>query len=355
MPPHEISTRLASELGNWSPAQINLIREQIAPKATDAELALFLNVAKSSGLDPFRKQIYAIHRRDSRLGRDVMAIQTGIDGYRLIAERSGLYVGNDDPVFVEGDPYPRIAKVTVWKLVGDQPRAFTASARWREYYPGEGGKGSMWRRMPHVMLGKVAEALALRKAFPGDLSGLYTHEELDQAQDPIHVEARVVDRKGDELEEAHRRALGWVGRLSGDARKRGSLRVQQILKIESRAERLAELNSFSQSVQQVFDEAKAKGASGRQQKQSEAGQQGAGSGTESPDAGSSPPADPPPSEPDPDWVAQKENAYRAAAKGKGLPDEDVEAELKRCNGNPTAIERSLEVLATGGNPAAAEA
>jgi hypothetical protein len=70
--------------------------------------------------------------------------------------------------------------VTVYKIIGNVRCPFTASARWDQYYPGD-EQGFMWRKMPHLMLGKCAEALALRKAFPAELSGLYIKEEMDQA------------------------------------------------------------------------------------------------------------------------------------------------------------------------------
>ena len=129
------------------------------------------------------------------------------------------------------------------------------------------------------------------------------------------------------------------------ARKKAQQRV-----FEARGD-MDKLRELLERLRELEAEAKAKA----EQKQPEADQQGADDGQESPAAGSSPPADPPPPEPDPDWVAQKEAAYRTAAKGKGLSDADVEAELARCAGNPKAIERAIEVLATGGNPAAVEA
>jgi hypothetical protein len=76
---------------------------------------------------------------------------------------------------------PAKATVTVYKAVAGQRCPFTATARWDEYYPG-GKKGSQWHKMPYLMLGKCAEALALRKAFPKLLSGMYVAEEMDQAQ-----------------------------------------------------------------------------------------------------------------------------------------------------------------------------
>jgi hypothetical protein len=113
-----------------------------------------------------------------------MAIQTSIDGYRLIADRTGLYAGSDDPVYSkEADTWdhPSKASVTVWKLVGGQRCPFTASARWSEYCPKDDKDSFMWKKMPYLMLGKCAEALALRKGFPAELSGIYTDDEMQQA------------------------------------------------------------------------------------------------------------------------------------------------------------------------------
>ena len=73
---------------------------------------------------------------------------------------------------------------------------FTATARWSEYYPGK-SQGFMWDKMPHTMLGKCAEALALRKAFPSQLSGLYTGDEMAQAgKDGIPNQSRNINPKG---------------------------------------------------------------------------------------------------------------------------------------------------------------
>lgn len=160
--------------------QVGLIKRVIAKDATDDELKLFLYTADKRGLDPLAKQIY-FQKRKTKNG-DVMTIITSIDGYRLIAERTGKYAGNDDPVYFSEDD--RRAAVTVWKIVNGVRCPFTASARWSEYYPGQ-SLGFMWDKMPHTMLGKCAEALALRKAFPEQLSGLYVVEEMEQADKPI--------------------------------------------------------------------------------------------------------------------------------------------------------------------------
>jgi phage recombination protein Bet len=160
---------------SFSREQIDLIKRTVAKDTTDDELALFLHVAKRTGLDPLMRQIHCVKRQGQ------MAMQTAIDGYRLIADRTGKYAGNDDPLF-DDEAKPMKATVTVYKLVDGERCPFTATARWDQYYPGD-KQGFMWKKMPHLMLGKCAEALALRKAFPAELSEVYTNEEMEQAGD----------------------------------------------------------------------------------------------------------------------------------------------------------------------------
>lgn len=170
--------------------QIDLIKSQIAPKATNDELKLFIYQAKRTGLDPLARQIYAIHRK-SKDGNgnwtERMTIQTSIDGFRVIAERSGDYAGQDEPIFIkEGDEH--YCKVTVYRFRNDiRYPAAVGVAYWKEYVQTdrEGKPSGLWSKMPHTMLAKVAEALALRKAYPQDLSGLYTSDEMQQADKPI--------------------------------------------------------------------------------------------------------------------------------------------------------------------------
>jgi phage recombination protein Bet len=169
--------------------KIDLIKRTVAKGVTDDELSLFLHQAQRAGLDPLAKQIHAVTRWDTKAQRQVMSIQVAIDGYRLIADRTGLYAGSDDYLFNEGltqyqhlqtgEP-PVTATVTVYKIVAGHRVPFTATAAWDAYYPGP-KQGFMWGKMPHLMLGKCAEALALRKAFPAELSGMYVREEMEQA------------------------------------------------------------------------------------------------------------------------------------------------------------------------------
>ncbi len=173
-------------------AQIDLIKRTYAKGASDDELNLFITVCHGLQLSPFSKQVHLVGRWDSKLGKEVKQIQVGIDGFRAGAEKTGKYAGNDDPIF-EGEKIiefgekkekltvPEKATVTVWKIVEGGRYGFTATARWPEYYPGP-KIGFQWHQKPYLMLGKCAEALALRKGFPALLSGIYTPEELDRGQ-----------------------------------------------------------------------------------------------------------------------------------------------------------------------------
>jgi phage recombination protein Bet len=161
--------------------QIDLIKRTIANGATDDELKLFIHQCKRTGLDPMTRQIYFMKRGGK------VTIQTSIDGFRVIAERSGDYAGQDEPIFIKGEDGQLYCKVTVYRFRNDvRYPAAVGVAYWSEYVPQQ-GQDFMWKKMPHTMLSKVAEALALRKAYPQDLSGIYTSDEMSQADAPAPV------------------------------------------------------------------------------------------------------------------------------------------------------------------------
>jgi len=178
--------RQVTEADRFTEEQLRMLSDSIMKGATPGEIQFFAEVCKRTNLDPFKRQIHAVQRWDSSLKRMAWTFQTGIDGYIAIAHRDGLCAGIDDVKFLpedESTPNPRKATCTVWKIVGGQRVPFTASARWEEYVQctKEGNPNSMWRKMPYGQLGKCATALALRKAFPEELGGVYTDVEMEQA------------------------------------------------------------------------------------------------------------------------------------------------------------------------------
>lgn len=162
--------------------QRQLIRDTFANGASDAEFAVLLEVAKARRLNPFTRQIYFVKRYDSQKRREVWATQASIDGLRAIAQRTGLYDGQDEPEY-EYDDKGKIATCRVKVYRKDWRRPAVGVAHWDEYAQKkqDGGLNTFWATKGHIMLAKCAEALALRKAFPEDLSGLYAPEEMGQA------------------------------------------------------------------------------------------------------------------------------------------------------------------------------
>lgn len=169
--------------------QISIMKKTVGAEVKDADFLFFLEVCKARGLNPFNREIYAIPRGGK------MTIQVGIDGLRILAERTGKYKGQIGPQFCAPDGQwrdewlddapPVAARVGVLRDGFEKP--IWAVARYKAYSQ---ENNPLWKKMPDVLLSKCAEALALRKAFPQAMAGLYAHEEMMQA-DSIVESARV--------------------------------------------------------------------------------------------------------------------------------------------------------------------
>lgn len=185
----------AGTLRQFAPAEMQVIRRTVAKDCTDAEFNLFMSVCSRTGLDPFRKQIYAaVYGRGDKRS---MTIITGIDGMRAIAARSGRYRPDENEpelVYDEAAKDKRtnplgLVKAVVTAYVQDDAGVWypvKGVAYWDEYATaGQSKWSNKWDTMGRVMLAKCAEAQALRRGWPEDLSGLYAAEEMDQAAEEI--------------------------------------------------------------------------------------------------------------------------------------------------------------------------
>lgn len=162
-----------------------LLKNTIARNLSDDEFELFCLVCKRTGLDPFMKQVYPVKRRDYKNNVDVMTIQTSIDGFRSIAERTASYAPGKESSY-NYDSNGRLLSATSYikKMTSDgEWHEVAATAFYEEYCQRakSGEPSQFWNKMPHLMLAKCAEALALRKAFPSVFSKIYTEEEMQQA------------------------------------------------------------------------------------------------------------------------------------------------------------------------------
>lgn len=196
----------------WNRDRIDLIKTTFCKGSTDQELELFVSTCKRLQLSPEARQVFAVKRWDSRERREVMSIQVSIDGFRLVAERSGKYAGQLGPfwcgkdgqwreVWLEDNP-PQAAKVGI--LRDDFKEPVWGIATWKSYCQTnkQGQPTPMWKNMGDVMLAKCAEALGLRKAFPHELSGVYTNDEMQQAHtphEPIQVQETIEAPKPDPM------------------------------------------------------------------------------------------------------------------------------------------------------------
>ncbi len=173
------------QTAHFNEQQIDLIKNSICKGATNEELQFFIYACQRTGLDPFARQIYSVPRGGQR------TIQTSVDGFRLIADRSGRYAPGREPTFAY-DKNGNLESATSYVMKQTKDGTWhevSANAHYSEYNAGS----PLWKKMPRAMLSKCAECLALRKAFPAEMSGLYGQEEMDQADSkPHHTEKNEV-------------------------------------------------------------------------------------------------------------------------------------------------------------------
>lgn len=196
---------IAGDQTEFTPQQVAALAQLGVEHATDGDLAVFFHQSQRTGLDPFAKQIYMIGRNGKKKDdrgqwheATTYTIQTGIDGYRLVARRAAdsrrETLGYEDTQWCGTDGvwrdvwlsanHPAAARVVILR----NGQRFPAVALWDEYVQTKKDyktqaiePNAMWSKMGAGQLAKCAEALALRKAFPQDLSGLYVSEEMGQA------------------------------------------------------------------------------------------------------------------------------------------------------------------------------
>lgn len=187
-----MNNSLSTQVHEWTEEREQKVRELICPGLNKTDAELFIQFAKARRLDPLQRQIYAIMRSTKKGDKWVeqMTIQTGIDGFRAIAARTGQYAGMDD-IEIEWDTkpehqgFPLWAKCTVYRFVQGQRCPFSARVWFSEraQFKGHGadrGLNSMWRDQPISQLEKCAEAAALRRGFPEDLGQIYLAEEFPE-------------------------------------------------------------------------------------------------------------------------------------------------------------------------------
>lgn len=181
----------ALELFGLTSERLELLKRTVAKGCTDDEFALFVEVCKRRKIDPFSKLLYPVKRWDSKLRAEVMAVQSSIDSFRLVAGRNEKYAGQLGPQWCGEDgtwvdvwlkkEAPSAARIGI--LRHDFKEPLWTVALWNGYVQltKEGRPTSFWAKMGPLMLAKCAEALGLRRAFPEDLAGLYVAEEMEQA------------------------------------------------------------------------------------------------------------------------------------------------------------------------------
>lgn len=268
------ASALGTDLNN---SALALIRRTVAADCNDDEFNLYIAYCTSLKLDPRRRQIYALVYNKDKPDKRKMSIIVAIDGFRAIAARSGCYRPDEDEPRFEIDPEQKgptnplglvKAVVKVWQFSHGAWHPVTAVAYWDEYAPiedewawddasgkrkptGKKHPSGKWATMGRLMLAKVAEALALRKAWPDDFSGVYSEEEVDRSKviDVSPSEAAAEGAKQERLERiggGNRILIDWLDNKPLDGVPVGSLADRVCEFIEQHREEPSQILMFQE-------------------------------------------------------------------------------------------------------------
>lgn len=245
-------------INEFKPEDIKLLKETICKGATDQDFKLFLMICQRTKLDPFAKQIYAVMRYDSNLGRNSMTIQTSIDGLRLVAERTGKYApGKESKYEYTTEGRLRSATSYVMKQTTDGTWHEVASTCLFDEYcqrKKDGGPTTFWLKMGHVMIAKCAEAAALRRAFPMELASLYTADEMQQAiPNDSSDENLPLAEVEDSAIETHNKFSRLIGMFPPESREKANLYMHKWMTAHSKTlpqalERFSNFEEFKKVV-----------------------------------------------------------------------------------------------------------
>jgi len=246
----------------WSPRREEIVRDLYAKKATDEMFFVYRSVCQALNLSPLAHHIYCVVRYSDKEKRDVMAIQIGINGYRLIAERTKKYRGRTLPLFCgEDGEWKEVwaagkglvaAKVGVRRA--DTNEAVYNVAHLEEFYD---PKSPIWKSMPRNQLAKCAEAGALRAGFPQEFAGTYIHEELPHSGQvrPKEIEEKVVENHEVKLQAAIKRFY-FVGGQAGFSKGKLERELKKKYKVKSHND--VSLEQFKEATKALASQANAK-------------------------------------------------------------------------------------------------
>lgn len=196
--PANIQTALIER--NIDTAVWTTLQNSVFPGAKDESILLAIDYCKARKLDILKKPCHIVPMSvtDAKTGnknwRDV--IMPGIYEQRITAFRTGQMAGQDEPVFGDtvtfrGIEAPEWCRVTVYRFINNERCAFSHTEYFSEACATtkEGKPNSMWSKRPRGQLAKCAEAGALRKAFPDELGGVITADEVNEEPINQHVAA----------------------------------------------------------------------------------------------------------------------------------------------------------------------